>query len=485
MKFLHIAFLAFIFHLVPVFSSPAMAPWPSSYVSSTVHESIRNSRASNTGRLRTVDVSSAPYPLYNSTHGDTIATAHPSPASVTRNAMNSLNPATTNAVAGTAASGYLAVTQSTQTGSISGTGRFPSSVGASAPFPYRNSSSGVIMGSVASDHTMVSAYIQATGAVAAPAFNLDTGTSPSAPTTEPGNSISDGNAITNTPTTLASISTSATAMPSSTLADSHEDSSDGDATVFPTTISNPPMLKSTDSSSLAVSSGGSSPSPSIWNLNNASCGDFSYTVNGSQQWALVNGDLVVSTFESMFASNALICPECWGGNNNTCTSSDWRCRSGLKEVSQPNASFPARWDTAAAHFARQGSETDLTCGIMQTECSGAPEFTACNGPGPWAIIKSLETMQNLMENIYNAIIQAGVACDAQMILFSKVFAPVPSIEEETLVSTLYAEIFGAILGVIPIVGAIGGVAAVLLLPLGCRMLLPMPPVPSTRLPFLA
>jgi len=96
---------------------------------------------------------------------------------------------------------------------------------------------------------------------------------------------------------------------------------------------------------------------------------------------------------------------------------------------------------------------------MQTECSGAPECTACNGPGPWAIIKSLETMQNLMENIYNAIIQAGVACDAQMILFSKVFAPVPSIEEETLVSTLYSEIFGGILGVIPIVGAIGGVAA--------------------------
>jgi len=96
---------------------------------------------------------------------------------------------------------------------------------------------------------------------------------------------------------------------------------------------------------------------------------------------------------------------------------------------------------------------------MQTECSGAPECTVCNGPGPWAIIKSLETMQNLMENIYNATIQAGLACDAQMILFSKVFAPVPSIEEETLVSTLYSEIFGGILGVIPIVGVIGGVAA--------------------------
>ena len=225
---------------------------------------------------------------------------------------------------------------------------------------------------------------------------------------------------------------------------------DGDATVFPTTTSNSP---------LAESSAGSSPSPSIWNLHNTNCRDFSYTENGSQQWALVNGDLVVSTFESMFASNALICPGCWGGDNNTCTSPDWRCRSGLKDVSQPNASSPARWDTAAAHFAGLGSETDLTCEIMQTECSGAPECTSCNGPGPWAIIKSLETMQNLMEDIYNAIIQAGVACDAQMTLFSKMYAPVPSIEGETLMLTLFADIFGGILGFIPIVGPIFGVAA--------------------------
>lgn len=386
MKFVHIAFLTCIVHLVPVFSSPAMAPWPSSYVSSTVYKPM--------------------------------------------------DPATANAVAGTAASGYFAVAELTQTGSISGTGRLPWPRGDSAPFPFRNTSSGIVIGSLASDHTVASGPLQATGAVAVPKFKFGTGTSPSAPTTKPGRSISDGN---------TSISTSANAMPSST--------------VSPTTISNPLTSISTDLSNLAVSSGVSSHSPSIWNLKNVSCGDFSYTVNGSQQWALVNGDLVVSTFESMFASNALICPDCWGGNNNTCTSSDWRCRSGLRELSQPNASVPARWDTAAAHFARQGSETDLTCGIMQTECSGAPDCTACNGPGPWAIIKSLETMQNLMENIYNAIIQAGVACNTQMTLFSKVFAPLPSIEDQTLASTLYAEIFGGMLGVIPIVGAIGGVAS--------------------------
>ncbi len=440
-----------------------MAPWPSSYVSSTVHKSIRNkgtstiakyirnTAASDTGRLQTVDGNSAPYPLYNSTRGDTIATANPNTASVTRNAIHRSNRTTSHAVAGTAASGYFAVTQLTQTGSSSGKGRLPWPVGDSAPFPSRNTSSGVIMGSVASDRTVASGLLQATGAVAAPAFNFGTGTSPSAPTAEPSNSISDGNAITNTPMTLTSISTSANAMPSSTLIDSDEDGGDGDATVSP-------MPDSTDSSNMAMSSGNSLQNPTIW-MNNVSCGDFTFTVNGSQQWSLLNGDLVVSTFESMFASNALICPDCWGGDSHTCTSSDWRCQYGLRDLSHSNTSLSPRWDTAAAHFAGQGSETDLTCGVMQTECSGAPDCKSCNGPGPWAIIKSLETMQNLMENIYNAIIQAGVACDAQMTHFSNVFAPVPSIQDQSLLSTLYSEVFGGIMGVIPGIGAIGGVAA--------------------------
>ena len=455
-------FLTCLLHLVPVFSSPAMAPRPSSYLSSTFHklitntgasmipESIQNTAASDNSRLQLVDHNSAPCPMYSSNRGDSIVTANLSPASVTRKVVNSLNPAMKSAVAGTASNGYFAIAQLTQTGSISGTGRLPWPVGERAPFSLRNTSSGATVGSVVSDHTIPTGLLQATGTVTAPAFSFGTGTSPSAPMTEPGDSISDGNSITNTSMTFTSISNSAKAMPSSLFIDYDEDPSNGDATVPPTTTSNSP---------LAESSGGSSPSPSIWNLNNSNCRDFSYAENGSQQWALVNGDLVVSTFESMFASNALICPECWGGNNNTCTSPDWQCQSGLKDVSQPNISSPARWDTAAAHFAGLGSETDLTCGIMQTECSGAPECTSCNGPGPWAILKSLETMQNLMENIYNAIIQAGVACDAQMTLFSKVFAPVPSIENETLMMTLFAEIFGGILGFIPIVGQISSVAA--------------------------
>ena len=418
---------------------------------SIVSELIQDTAASDTSRLQLVNHNSAPCLFHSSARGDRVVTANLSPASVTPKAIKSLIHATKSAVAGPASSGYFAAARLTRTGSISGTGRLSAPGGESAPFSLCNTSPGITAVSAASDQALLPSHLQTTRAVTAPTFNFGTGTNLSSPITKPGNNISDGSATKNTSTTFTRTSNSAKAMPSPSSRDFDEDRSDGDATVSLTTTSNYPLAESSEASS---------PSPSIWNSHNTNCRDFSFAQNGSQQWALVDGDAVVSTFESMFASNALICPDCWGGDNNTCTSSDWRCRSGLKDVSQPNASSPARWDTAAAHFAGLGSETDLTCGIMQTECSGAPDCTSCNGPGPWAIIKSLETMQNLMENIYNAIIQAGVACDTQMTLFSKVFAPVPSIKDETLMLTLFADIFGSILGfIIPIVGQIAGVAA--------------------------
>ena len=423
---------------------------------------------------------SPPYPLDNSTISNTPETAVSGFVSKTDNSMYSYTPAKTSPIEETAVSGYFPAIESTQIGSPSVTGRLPPLVGNSMPSSYHNSSSGVTLGPAASGYTAAeefskhlslpistnsqtgdaaSGFIKATGAVTAPAFSFNTGSSPTATKTDHGNSNSNSSAASITPITYISTSSSVFAIPATTMMNPIDNSRKGTAPGAATTTPDPSIPHVTKSSSSVVSSHTPKPPPSVWNFKNVNCGDFSYKKNGSEQWALVNGDVVVSTFESMLASNALICPDCWGGDNTTCTSSDWRCKYGLRDVSQPNASFPARWDTAAAHFARLGSETDLTCGIMQTECSGAPGCDACNGPGPWAIIKSLETMQNLLENIYKAIIQAGVLCDAQMILFSKVFAPVPSIEDQSLVSTLYAEIFGGLLGVIPVIGAIGGVAA--------------------------
>ena len=137
MEFICIALLTCLVHLAPVFASPAMAPLPSSCLSSTFHksisntdasiipDSIQNTAASDTSRLQLLDHNSEPFPLYSSTRGDSIVTANLSPTSLTWKAINSFNPATKSAVAGTASNCYYAVAQLTQTGSISGTGRLP------------------------------------------------------------------------------------------------------------------------------------------------------------------------------------------------------------------------------------------------------------------------------------------------------------------------------------------------------------------------
>ena len=114
MEFIYIALLTCLVHLAPGCSSPAMAPLPSGYLSSTFHKSIsntgasfiseliQNTAASDTSRLQLVDHNSEPFPLYSSTRGDNIVTANLSPTSLTRKAINSFNPATKSAVAGTA-----------------------------------------------------------------------------------------------------------------------------------------------------------------------------------------------------------------------------------------------------------------------------------------------------------------------------------------------------------------------------------------------
>lgn len=110
-------------------------------------------------------------------------------------------------------------------------------------------------------------------------------------------------------------------------------------------------------------------------------------------------------------------------------------------------------------FAMLDSETDLTCQIGDTECLGAPQCQLCNGPGSFAVVKSLQTLHNYFVNIYEAIIKAGVQCDTQMALFSSTFAPIPSIKDQAMFLTLVSAIGGGVLGLIPGAGgALGNVA---------------------------
>lgn len=449
MSLLQVILVTSFLHAVSVFPGPTLASTSSTSASTMVSglsrhrstsascESLRHSVATDGGRHKTKYGNSAPSssPLSSWEYSSTIA--HENFPLPTSGAKTSLCPTGTDAIVKDLASSYYV---SAQTVALHGTGLLPGSAPNIAPFSFPNSSSNTLLGYTSAGTTFASgALLQMTAATGA------------------SNSLIVGLPTRATSVAYNSMSSRVDVTPSSTLIGFEDDDDNGNDYVA---VSSTPVPASTSVTSPEPrhSSAGSTENPSIWNMKNVDCDGFSYTMNGSQQWTLVDGDQVVSTFESMFASNALICTDCWGQTNATCTSSDWRCQYGLRDLSHANgnASRPARWDTAAARFARQGSETDLVCDIMQTECSAAPDCKACDGPGPWAIIKSLQTMQNLMKNIHDAIIQAGVACNFQMDRFTKTFAPIPPLDLLTM--ELSADIFGGIMGCVPILGAIGSIA---------------------------
>lgn len=149
-----------------------------------------------------------------------------------------------------------------------------------------------------------------------------------------------------------------------------------------------------DNSSTTSPDGGQGP---IYNLNNNTCDDFN-TMSASEQWKAISGDQVLQTFNTMFQENQLICSECFGMSKGACTSNSADCQEGLRDVSKLNNT--PRWDTAAAHFASDVDMSDLICSIQTGECGGAPSCKDCNGPGSYAILKSLETLSNSLKNTY-------------------------------------------------------------------------------------
>ena len=181
----------------------------------------------------------------------------------------------------------------------------------------------------------------------------------------------------------------------------------------------------------------------VWKQSNYTCDQLSY-MTPAEQWKAVNGDLVVQTLDQMFSGNQLICPQCWEQYPGQCDSSSEMCKYGLKDLAKPNGTGTPRWDTAAAHFAEDTDVLDLMCQMEgSSECSSPPSCGDCNSPGTWAILKSIETMHNGLQNVYDAIGQAGQYCDTQMQEFSSIFAPVPSIEGEIIFESIMMSLLGA------------------------------------------
>ena len=185
-----------------------------------------------------------------------------------------------------------------------------------------------------------------------------------------------------------------------------------------------------------------------WNLNNVSCHEMDF-LDAQQQWAAVNGDSVVETFSDMYSGNKLMCSECFGRDKQACTSKDVTCQRGLKDLAAiANTTGQARWDTAAAIFAQDPDDSDLMCDIGTSECSGSPKCELMDGPGAWAVLKSIETMYNQLDNVYNSILAAGDAAGHQMQAFSSTFAPVPNFKDDATWLMVMVAIIGAVLGAV-------------------------------------
>ncbi|KAL9589540.1 MAG: hypothetical protein Q9203_001676 [Teloschistes exilis] len=175
-------------------------------------------------------------------------------------------------------------------------------------------------------------------------------------------------------------------------------------------------------------------------------------MNGSEVWAAVDGDTVVRTFNDIFAANQLICDDCFGKDKGDCKSPDPSCAHGLKDLAFDDD--VSRWDRAAAHFAKDADISDLTCRFASNTCEAPPNCETCVGVGTWAVLKSITTLHAQLETVWRAIGAAGDNLMPQMGIFAQTFAPVPSIKDEALMSTILTAVAGGILGFIPGVGGI-------------------------------
>ncbi|KAI4093038.1 MAG: hypothetical protein L6R37_007467 [Teloschistes peruensis] len=124
----------------------------------------------------------------------------------------------------------------------------------------------------------------------------------------------------------------------------------------------------------------------------------------------------------------------------------------------------SRWDRAAAHFAKDAGIVDLTCRFESNTCEAPPNCETYVGVGTGAVLKSITTLHAQLETVWKAIGAAGDNFMPQTGVFAQTFAPVPSIKDEALMSTILTAVAGGILGFIPgaggsLLGTLSGVGS--------------------------
>ncbi|KAL9040590.1 MAG: hypothetical protein Q9214_004427, partial [Letrouitia sp. 1 TL-2023] len=293
--------------------------------------------------------------------------------------------------------------------------------------------------------------------------STDTAGTGSSPTRPPSRGSKGSHATDTAATDTAATDTAATDTAATDTA-----ATDGDATATDATATDDTATQTANSTDTAGTADPTETSSSDdtsltddappYNLKNITCDDLN-NLNASAQWDAVDGDNMLQTFINMYNSDKLICKECFGMLKSDCNSKDRTCQTGIKSLSKLKGATDSSWTVAAGHFAQNENVDDLSCDIGPSQCTVAASCDECNGPGSYAILKSLSTAHNSFEANYEAIEEAGNACDKQMNAFSDTFAPLPDTNGEGLGIIIMTALIGGLAGFIPgIGGALAGLA---------------------------
>ncbi|KAL8753166.1 MAG: hypothetical protein Q9184_005499 [Pyrenodesmia sp. 2 TL-2023] len=189
-----------------------------------------------------------------------------------------------------------------------------------------------------------------------------------------------------------------------------------------------------------------------WNLKNITCDDFLGIRRPADKWNAADGDNAVQDFINMYNSDKLYCPECFGYTKEQCDSESKLCSEGIRTRATPEGGN-ASWTIAAALFGKYDNADRFTCQIGPNECATAPKCEELNdgdGASSAALLQSTN---------YDAIQEAGHACDTQMSKFSDVFAPVPDSEGEVIALIVLTAVLGGLTAFLGLAGgAMAGIA---------------------------
>ncbi|KAL8929869.1 MAG: hypothetical protein Q9208_001013 [Pyrenodesmia sp. 3 TL-2023] len=198
-----------------------------------------------------------------------------------------------------------------------------------------------------------------------------------------------------------------------------------------------------------------------WNLKNITCDDFLGIRRPADKWNATDGDNAVQDFVNMYNSDTLYCPECFGYTKEQCDSESKLCSEGIRTRATPEGGNPS-WTVAAALFGKYDNADRFTCQIGPNECATAPKCEELNdgdGASSAALLQSVSNAYLSFQTNYDAIQEAGHACDTQMNKFSDVFAPVPDSEGEIIALIVLTALLGGLTAFLGLAGgAMAGIA---------------------------